>query len=359
MKVSTIFALVVAVGAAIVAVSGCGSVGPVPGAVSGPPIPPLATPPAKWLYVDHYGTLYEYNLPLSSNSKPARALREWPNLPVTPQIAVDSGGRVAVASDYDIRIFHPPIVSFERSHAEVEIKLTPAITEVGQSGADLIDMEYDPSGNLWLFNNLGGEISELRPPLTKHSIAALTIGFGQPGSKTAGFTMSQGRFDVNSALYIYALTSTGRGRLFKDSFPYAKQPSSLGINLAQADFVDASQYLPTSKNPADLLLGQYTGELRTPKPGSPPSPPVDVMGQFYEPLQPTKGLVPNDHVDTVVGALTADPPRQRFYTLLLLNGELDVFGLPLQGGAKPVLRLSCLGGSSGCVTRTQHLFLAP
>ena len=79
--------------------------------------------------------------------------------------------------------------------------------------------------------------------------------------------MVQGRFDVDSALYIYALTSRGRGRLFKDSFPYAKPPSSLGINLAQADFVDASQYLPTSKNPADLLLGQYAGALRTPKPG--------------------------------------------------------------------------------------------
>ncbi len=360
MKVSIVFALVVAVGAAIVAVSGCGSVGPVPGAVSGPPIPPLATPPAKWLYVDHYGTLYEYNLPLTGNSKPARTLTEWPSHPPIPppQIAVDPSGKVAVASNHAIRIFRPPIVSFERSHAELELKLTPAITEVGQSGADLIDMEYDPYGNLWLFNNLGGEISELRAPVTRHSIAALTIGFGQPGSKTSGFTMVQGRFDVNSALYIYATAST-RSRLFKDSFPYAKQPSSTGINLAQADIVDASQYLPTSKNPADLLLGQYTGELRTPKPGAPPSPPVDVMGQFYEPLQPTKGLIPNDHVNTVVGALIADPPRERFYTLLLLNGELDVFGLPLQGGAKPVLRLSCLGGSSGCTTRTQHLFLAP
>jgi hypothetical protein len=358
MKVSTIFALVVAVGAAIVAISGCGSVGPVPGGSIGPPVPPNPTPPAKLLDVDHYGTLYEYNLPLSSNSKPARTLTEWPHLPVPPQIAVDPSGKVAVASNYAIRIFHPPIVSFEPSHAELTIKLTPAITEVGQSGADLIDMEYDPSGNLWLFNNLGGEISELRPPLTKHSIAALTIGFGQPGSKTAGFTMSQGRFDVDSALYIYASTANGLGRLFKDSFPYARQPSSMGINLAQADFVDASQYLPTSKNPADLLLGQYTGELRTPKPGAPPSPPVDVMGQFYEPLQPTKGLIPNDHVNTVVGALTADPPRERFYTLLLLNGELDVFGLPLQGGAKPIFTLSCLAGAANC-SEAEHLFLAP
>jgi len=357
MKVSTIFALVVAAGAAVLVVSGCSTSGPAP--ITSPPMGPAnPTPPAKWLYVDHYGTLYEYTLPLAGNSKPARTLTEWPNIHIPPQIAVDPGGKVAVASNDAIRIFHPPIVSFEPSHAELTIKLTPAITEIGESGADLIDLQYDPSGNLWLFNNLGGEISELRTPLTRHSIAALTLGFGQPGSKTSGFTMVQGRFDVSSALYVYA-NSTTRSRLFKSGFPYAKPFSSTGINLAQPDFVDASQYLPTSKNPADLLLGQYTGELRTPKPGAPPSPPVDVMGQFYEPLQPTQGLIPNDHVNTVVGALIADPPRERFYTLLLIDGELDVFGLPLQGGAKPVLRLSCLGGSSGCVTRTQHLFLAP
>ena len=356
MKISTVFALVVAVGAAILVVSGCGTSGPAP--ITSPPLgPPNPTPPANWIYVDHYGTLYEYNLPLTSNSKPARTLTEWPNLPVTPQIAVDPGGKVAVASNYDIRIFHPPIVSFERSHAELEIKLTPAITEIGQSGADLIDMEYDPSGNLWLFNNLGGEISELRPPLTKHSIAALTIGFGQPGSKTAGFTIVQGRFDVSSTLYVYG-TSATRSRLFKSGFPYAKPFSSTGLNLAQPDFVDASQYLPTSKNPADLLLGQYTGELRTPKPGSPPSPPVDVMSQFDEPLQPTQGLIPNEHVNAVVGALIVDAPRELIYTLQEIGGELDVFGLPLQGGAKPIISLSCLAGASNCSER-EHLFLAP
>ena len=267
-------------------------------------------------------------------------------------------GEVALANPQTLRIFKPPIVSFDPSHAALSIKLTPAITQVGPYGAELIDMEYDPNDNLWLFSNLGGEISELRPPLTKHSIAALTIGFGQPGSKTAGFTMVQGRFDVNSTLYIYAI-ATLRARLFKDSFPYAKQPSSIGIDLAQADFVDASQYLPTSKNPADLLLGQYTGELRTPKPGSPPSPPVDVMGQFYEPLQPTQGLIPNDHVDTVVRALIADPPRERFYVTESSTGELDAFGLPMQGGAKPILKFDCLAGATDCQSQSQHLFLAP
>jgi hypothetical protein len=361
MKTSSIFAVLIAVGTAVLAISGCGgNVGPAP-STSGPPIPPLPTPAAKWLYVDHYGTLYQYQLPLSTGSKPVRTLTEWPGLGsgIAPAIAVGPYGEVALSDNQEIRVFLPPIVSFDSSHAKLSLKLTPAITEVGPYGADLIDMEYDPNDNLWLFNNLGGEVSELRPPLTKHSLAALTFGFGQPGSKTAGYTMVQGRLDVNSTLYIYATTAGARARLFKDSFPYAKQPSSIGINLAQADFVDASQYLPTSKNPADLLLGQYTGELRTPKPGAPPSPPVDVMGQFYEPLQPTQGLIPNDHVDTVVRALIADPPRERFYVTESSNGELDVFGLPLQGGAKPVLKFNCLAGTVNCEAASQHLFLAP
>ena len=190
-------------------------------------------------------------------------------------------------------------------------------------------------------------------------VAAVRIAFGQPGSKTAGFTsLVQGRFDVNSTLYVYASSST-RSRLFKIPFPYAKPPSTMGINLAQADFVDSSQYLPTSRNPASVLLGQYVGALHSPKPGSPPSPPVDVMSQFNEPLMPVEGLFPNEHVNTVVSALAADPPRERFYSLLLTNGQLNVFGLPLRGGAKPELTLNCLAGASGCSDKSQHLFLAP
>ena len=125
-----------------------------------------------------------------------------------------------------------------RRTSNLSIKLTPAITEVGPYGADLVDMEYDPNNNLWLLNNLGHEISELRAPLSKKSIAGVRIAFGQPGSKTAGFsTLVQARFDVNAALYVYA-NGTTISRLFKVSFPYAKQPSSVGIDLSQADFVE-------------------------------------------------------------------------------------------------------------------------
>lgn len=358
MRASTVFALIVAVGAAILVVSGCGATGPSPVA-SSIPVPPIATPPAKWLYVDHNGTFYSYRLPLSADSQPVQTLPEWPGLGLPPAIAVGPYGDVAVASPTKIRIFHPPIVSFEPSHVALSIPLTPAITEIDASGdADLVDMEYDPNDNLWLLNNLGAEISELRAPLSKKMDAALTIGFGAPGSKTAGFTnLGEARFDVSATLYVYASSST-RSRLFKIAFPYAKPPSSIGLDLDQADFVDASQYLPTSKNPADLLLGQYYGALRTPKPGSPPSPPVDVMSQFYEPLQPTKGLIPNEHVNTVVDALSADPPRELIYTLQATNGELQVYGLPLQGGAKPIISLSCLAGASNC-SGHEHLFLAP
>lgn len=358
MKVSSIFAMLLGVGGAIAAIAGCGSVGPAPQAAS-PSAPPIATPPAKWLYVDHLGTFYAYRLPLAAASKPARTLEEWPGLAIPPAIAVGPYGDVALASTSEIRIFRPPIVSFSQRRARLTIKLTPAITEVGPYGAELVDMEFDPNDNLWLLNNLGAEVSELRTPLSKNSVATVRIAFGQPGSKTAGFTnLVQARFDVNAALYVYATTATGHARLFKISFPYAKPPSSLGINLAQADFVDTSQYLPTSQNPASVLLGQYNGELRTPTPGSPPSPPVDVVGQFEQPLQPVQGLIPNEHADTIVSALTADPPRQLFYTLALSNGSLSPWVLPMQPHAKPQFSIRCLAGKTNCSGK-DHLFLAP
>ncbi|HEY2474115.1 MAG TPA: hypothetical protein VGI19_04870 [Candidatus Cybelea sp.] len=358
MKVSSLFAALVGVGAAIVVVSGCASVGPAP-VSSRIAIPPTATPAAKWLYVDHLGTFYAYHLPLTSNAKPARTLPEWPGLAAPPAIAVGPYGDVALASTQAIRIFKPPIVSFDRSHAQLSLKLTPAITEVGPYGADLVDIEYDPNNNLWLLNNLGHEVSELRAPLSKKSVAGVRIAFGQPGTKTSGFsTLVQARFDVNAALYVYANAAT-ISRLFKVSFPYAKQPSSIGINLAQADFVDSSQYLPTAGNPASVLLGQYIGALRSPKPGSPPSPPVDVMSQFSEPLQPTQGLFPNVHSDTVVSAVAADAPRLLFYTLALADGSLGAYQLPMQSNAKPKFSIRCLAGSSGCADGHDHLFLAP
>ncbi|MGC1379444.1 MAG: hypothetical protein WA814_00315 [Candidatus Baltobacteraceae bacterium] len=358
MKISALFASVMLLAAAVAAIAGCaGSGGPAPVALSLPAATPTA--PAHLLYVDHNGTLYEYVLPLSQGERPQRTLTEWPGLALAPQIAVGPYGDVAVASPQQIRIFRKPIDSFAPSQAALKIKLTPAITEIGLSGADLVDMEYDPNQNLWLFNNLGGEVSELRNPLSKSSVAAVTIQFGAPGSKTAGYsTLVQGRFDVNAALYVYALAST-RGRLFKVGFPYAKPPGSLGINLAQADIVDSSQYLPQNPNPASLLLGQYIGILSSPHPGSPPSPPVDVLGQFPQPLDPQTGLFPNAHVSAIVGALVADPPRSSFYTLDAGTGRLDVFALPLKSNAKPSISLPCLGGPANCSHQSEHLFLAP
>jgi hypothetical protein len=60
----------------------------------------------------------------------------------------------------------------------------------------------------------------------------------------------------------------------------------------------------------------------------------------------------------VVGALIADPPRERIYTLQTTDGELDVYGLPLGGEAKPVLRFECPAGASNCSAH-EHIFLAP
>jgi hypothetical protein len=246
MKISTIFAVVVAAGGAVAAISGCAATGPAAIGISNNQPPPTTTPAAGRLYVDHNGILSQYALPLTSLSKPKRTLREWPELGVAPQIAVDAFGNIALASSQSIRLFRPPIVSFARAQARLSIPLTPAITEIGVSGADLVDIEYDPNLNLWLLNNLGGEVSELRTPLSKSSVAAVTIQFGAPGSKTAGFsTLVQARFDVNAALYVDAQSSQ-RARLFKIGFPYAKPPGSLGISLGQANVVDSSQWLPTA-----------------------------------------------------------------------------------------------------------------
>ena len=106
-------------------------------------------------------------------------------------------------------------------------------------------------------------------------------------------------------------------------------------------------------------MGQYFGPLRSPHPGSPPSPPVDVMAQFAEPLNPVVGLFPDAHVNTIVGALIADPPRTRFYTLRTDNGQLDVYGLPLRNHATPLLTFPCLGGVPDCDGKSEHLFLSP
>lgn len=352
-----IFSFLIA--AAIAAVSsGCGASGPAPIGISNPP-QPTATPAANLLYVDHNGTFYEYKLPLKSGSKPVLSLTEWQGLTVAPAIAADQYGNVALASPQQIRIFNKPIVSFAPSHAALKIKLTPAITQVGPFGADLVDMEYDPNEDLWLLNNLGAEISELRPPITRNSVAALTLAFGAPGSKTHGFTtLVQARFDVNAALYVYASSST-RSRLWKIGFPYGKPPSSIGIDLAQADIVDPSEWPPAAKSAPSLLLGQYFGQLHSPKPGSPPSPPVDVTAQFAQPFIPSQGRFPSAHVDTLIGALIADTYRYAYYTLNAGNGSLNVYDLPMKTKEDPKLSLPCLAGPGNCSQKLEHIFLAP
>jgi hypothetical protein len=359
MKFSALFLTLMVVAGSTVAISGCVASGPAPPAISQPPLP-TSSPAANLLYVDHNGTFDEYRLPLSAGAKPQRTLTEWPGLGTAPVIAADQYGNVALGSSTELRFFRAPIVSFAPSRAKLILKLTSAITEVGISGADLVDMEYDPNENLWLLNNLGAEISELRTPISKSSVAALTIGFGAPGSKTAGFTsLAQGRFDVNAALYVYASNAAGRSRLFKISFPYAKPPSEVGLNLAQADFVDSSQWPPTAPVAPSLLLGQYTGQLRSPPPGVPPSPPVDVTAQFAQPFNPQIGLFPDAHINTIVGALVADPYRASFYTLDASVGSLNVYGLPMVSKATPKVSLPCLAGPSNCSEKGEHLFLAP
>jgi hypothetical protein len=317
------------------------------------------TPPPEHLYVDHNGTFYEYKLPLSSSSRPLKALVEEPGSAFAPQIATDQYGNVAIVTASQIRFFRKPIVSFAPNRAHRTVALTPAMTEIGPSGADLVDVEYDPFNNLWLFSGLGGEITELRAPLSKTSVASVVIPFGAPGTKTAAYGVVQGRFDVNSTLYVYGQSATSAS-LFKTSFPYAKSMSPLdGLNIAQAAFVDSSQFLPTDPNPVSVIVGQYFGPLATPPPQQPPPQPHNVLAQFPLPLMPVQGLFPNAIVEEVVGAVAADAPARSVFALDAANGHLSVYPLPLVPGGKPNLTLRCLAGVKHCNEKPEHLFLAP
>lgn len=358
----TTFLAAAALGAAMAVVAGCGGggSGPAPVAISSPPLP-TPTPAPNKLYVDHNGILFEYALPLKSGSKPVRQLVEAPGSGIAPQLAVAPYGGIAIVTASTVRVFKPPIVSFQPSKAQVSIPLTPAITQVGPAGAELSDAEYDPNGNLWLVNVLG-EVSELAAPITRSTqSAAVVVLFGSPGTKTSGFSPIHASFDVNATLYVFAAPSGGieSARLFKTSFPYAKPPGGTGLNLDFADFVDSSQYLPTNPNPVPVILGQYNGSLQSPPPGQPPPRPVDRLAQFAQPLDPVQGLFPDATVNTIVGAVAADAPRDLFYALDQATGRLQVYSLPMPASAKPALSFACIGGANACNDKPEHLFLAP
>jgi hypothetical protein len=350
---------------AAAAVTGCGQSvhmagsSALPATIKHPSPVATLTPPPKHLYVDHNGKFYEYRLPLSPLSRPLRTLREEPGSAFPPQIAADRYGNVAIVTATQIRFFRKPIVSFEPNKAHRIVALTPAMTEIGPSGADLVDAEYDPFNNLWLFSGLGGEITELRAPLSKTSVASVVIPFGAPGTKTAAYGVVQGRFDVNSTLYAYGQSATSAS-LFKTSFPYAKPMSPLdGLNIEHAAFVDSSQFLPSDPNPTSVIVGQYFGPLATPPPQQPPPQPVNVLAQFPLPLMPVLGLFPNAIVNEVVGAVAADPPARLIFTLDAANGHLAAYPLPLTTHVAPKLTLRCLAGSKNCNEKPEHLFLAP
>lgn len=365
MRSSSARAWLVALAVAAAFVAGCGqqthAVVPnaAPATANVPSAIATLTPPPGHLYVDHNGKFYEYKLPLTASSKPLQSLNEEPGSSIPPQIAVDPHGNVAIVTPSEIRLFRKPVVSFAPDKARRIIALSPAITEIGPSGADLVDAQYDPYSDLWLFSGLGGEITELRAPVSKTSVAAVVIPFGAPGTKTAAYGVVQGRFDVNATLYVYGQAATSAS-LFKTSFPYAKPMSPLdGLNIAQAAFVDASQFLPSDPAPTSVIVGQYFGALATPPPQQPPPQPVNVLAQFPLPLMPVLGLFPNAIVDEVVGALAADPPARSIFTLDAADGHLSVYPLPLVAQGSPKLKIRCLAGAKNCNEKPEHVFLAP
>ena len=349
--------------AAVAVAAGCGGSNGATGAGLSPTAnvarrPATSVPVARTLYADHNGTLDAYALPLHAGAKPVLSLQEDPGAVIPPHMAVSSSGEIAVGTATEIRFFKPPIVTLKPKAAFLRLQLNGAITAIGTSGAQIVDMEYDPSNNLWLLSNLAGEITELQRPIGKTSVASTTVLFGVKGTKTSAFpTLLQARFDVSSALYPYATGSTS-SRLFKSGFPYVSV-SSLQIDLQQADFVDPSQYLPTNPNPVPLLLGQYNGSLSSPPPQQPPPPPVNVLAQFAMPLNPVTGFFPDATVKTSVGALIADPPRTQFYTIDIGTGRINAWALPLHNNATPLLSAPCAATSANCVGKPEHLWLAP
>ena len=56
--------------------------------------------------------------------------------------------------------------------------------------------------------------------------------------------------------------------------------------------------------------------------------------------------------------LAADPPRTLIYTLDANDGELDVWDLPLPNHGKHKFGVRCLGGTTACNGKSEHLFLA-
>lgn len=329
------------------------------------PTPP-PTPSAR-LYVDHNGTIFIYKLPLTLKSKPEQVLAQSPGSTSTA-VAVDGLGEIAVGTPSELRLFGGPkkhVTTLSPTKAWLRIPLTPAITSIGINGAAIADLEFDPTNNLWLVS-AGGvpEVTELQRPFTKQATAVSTVIFGASGTKAAGFSaVSQARFDISSALYVYAgnnnVPPPQGQQLFKSSFPYVKPVTSTGLDLEQADFVDSSQYLISNPYPIPMILGQYFGPLHSPPPQAPPPPPVDELAQFQNPINVVQGPYPVATVNVVVGGLIADPPRMKIYTLRASDGQLQVWPIPLVNNGLPKISLRCPGTKTLCLTGSEKLFLGP
>jgi hypothetical protein len=324
------------------------------------PITP--TPEPEHLYVDHAGILSRYHLPLTSKSKPDFTINENPGgLP--PQIAVDQYGNITTATATELRIFKTPIVSLARNHARTIVPFNPAITAIGASGAVLNGIAYDPYNELWLLSAVGGEVEMLQPPIAKYSVAYTRIQFGAPGSKTANYgSPEQISFDSSGNAYVYAGGGATGARLFKIAFPYSRPPSSLGVDIAAASWVDASQYFngPPYAFSDGALIGQYTGPPASPAPLHSPAPNIEVLTQYTLPLDYITGLYPTVKTSDVVGATVPEPNRNVFYALRASTGALEVYAMPMASNAKPKLSLSCSAKTVGlCDGQSEHLFLAP
>ena len=118
---------------------------------------------------------------------------------------------------------------------EADTPLTPAITEIGVSGADLVDIEYDPNAK---------PLAAQQPRRARSPSCAAPIskierrrGHDSSSARRARRRPDSRRWSRRASTSMPRCTSmpsssaTQRSRLFKVGFPYAKPPGSIGIEL--------------------------------------------------------------------------------------------------------------------------------
>ena len=152
-----------------IAASGCTATGApsTPGHGSSPPTPtPTPLPPGPHFYITdgHMpGSIYAYNLPLSSSSTPVLTLQTTGNTPYNP--CFDDAGHVVLTfrDTPKIYVYNLPLNGSS----------TPAYTLSVPGGS--VDCHFDGAGNLYVAAWSANSVDVFKAPLTSSSTISSTI----------------------------------------------------------------------------------------------------------------------------------------------------------------------------------------